>query len=75
MSVGAEDARLWFQVCDDGVGFDPSAAEGHGFLNMRDRLGALGGTLTVRSRVGGGTSVCGSVPATAMPQITGRTPQ
>ena len=34
----------------------PSAAEnGHGFVNMRDRLGAIGAGLDVESRPGEGT--------------------
>jgi signal transduction histidine kinase len=51
-------------VSDDGAGFDDAAvAAGHGFVNMEDRLGAFGGTLTVVSRVGSGTTVQGRVPA------------
>jgi len=70
--VGAEDSRLWFQVADDGSGFDPSAGEGHGFVNMRDRLGALGGSLTVQSSLGDGTTVCGSVPVVAPVSLDGQ---
>ena len=49
-------------VRDDGVGFDPDAptpAKGRGFglTGMRDRASGVGGELTVRSRVGGGTEV------------------
>ena len=55
--------RLEFEVCDDGVGFEVVAgSEGHGFVNMRDRVGALGGTLTVASTPGAGTSVRGEIP-------------
>jgi signal transduction histidine kinase len=57
---GAE--ALAFSVMDDGVGFDPSAAAGHGFENMRDRLGAFGGTLEVVSAPGAGTTVTGTLP-------------
>ncbi len=37
------------RCCDDGAGFDAAraAGAGHGFVNMRDRLGAIGGTLEV----------------------------
>ena len=66
VQVGDDDSGLWFRVHDDGVGFDASSSSGHGFVNMRDRLGALGGSLSVESRVGVGTTVCGSVPATAL---------
>jgi signal transduction histidine kinase len=58
--------RLEFEVCDDGVGFDVVAGRnGHGFVNMRDRVGALGGTLMVDSVPGGGTSVRGEIPTPA----------
>lgn len=64
--VCADDDRLRFEVRDDGVGFDvESAVGGHGFVNMADRLGAVGGRLDVRSVPGQGTAVCGEVPVTA----------
>jgi signal transduction histidine kinase len=63
-------ARLWeeagalrFEVADDGAGFNPaSKAKGAGFINMSDRLGAIGGTLQVDSTPGAGTRVRGTVP-------------
>jgi signal transduction histidine kinase len=60
---------LGFEVSDDGVGFDSTAdlGDGHGFVNMADRLGAFGGTLAVRSRPGEGTTVRGELPL-AMPR-------
>jgi signal transduction histidine kinase len=53
-----------FTVADDGAGFDPagSAGRGHGFVNMSDRLGAIGGTVEVDSAPGRGTRVSGVVP-------------
>jgi signal transduction histidine kinase len=53
-----------FSVADDGAGFDPagSATRGHGFVNMSDRLGAIGGTVEVDSALGRGTRVSGMVP-------------
>ncbi len=55
---------LWFEVRDDGTGFDASIApNGHGFVNMRDRLGVFGGDLEVRSSSEAGTIVRGSVAA------------
>ena len=52
---GAErPGLLVFEVADDGAGFDPagSAGRGHGFVNMSDRLGAIGGTVRGRLRPG-----------------------
>jgi signal transduction histidine kinase len=61
--------RLWedgptlhFQTEDTGVGFRPNGTRGHGLVNMRDRLAAVGGTLTLSSRDGAGTVVRGSIP-------------
>ena len=64
------ELRLWtasggllFSVADDGPGFDAAAARGgHGFVNMADRLGAIGGTIRWDSRPGHGTTISGSVP-------------
>ncbi|MBB5788158.1 histidine kinase [Jiangella mangrovi] len=61
--VGETDAGVEFEVSDDGAGFDPAVAgESHGFVNMRDRLGSLGGRLTVDSGPGRGTVVRGTLP-------------
>jgi signal transduction histidine kinase len=59
-----EDERaLSFDVTDDGAGFDPAATRGGaGMQNMRDRVGALDGRLTIASSPGEGTVVSGSVP-------------
>ena len=54
---------LALTVDDNGSGFDPSeVADGHGIANMADRLGALGGELTIDSERGRGTTVRGHVP-------------
>jgi signal transduction histidine kinase len=58
-----DGAQLCFEVCDSGLGFDPDAPHsGHGLTNMRDRLQAVGGTLTVTSHKHQGTCVRGTVP-------------
>ena len=58
-----ESGALRFEVADDGAGFDPtSKGQGAGFINMSDRLGAIGGTLQVDSAPGVGTRVRGTVP-------------
>jgi len=55
---------LEFSVSDDGAGF-PSAAirHGSGLQGMSDRLAAHGGTLTVTSHPGQGTTITGRLPA------------
>ncbi len=51
-----------FEVGDDGVGFDTAIAKkGAGLTNMADRLDALGGSLTVTSSPGGGTTISGTL--------------
>lgn len=63
ITVCDADGSLRFEVRDDGPGFDASTVhEGHGFVNMRDRLGAFGGTLNVTSGPTSGTAVCGAIP-------------
>ena len=56
-------AELVFEVRDDGLGFEPGAnGDGIGLVSMRDRIGAVGGRLEIRSAPGAGTSVRGTVP-------------
>jgi signal transduction histidine kinase len=64
--LGADRDRWLLTVTDDGSGFDPALAgavgTGTGLLNMRDRLDAAGGTVSVGSRYGIGTTVTVVVP-------------
>jgi signal transduction histidine kinase len=63
--VWEESGGLLFTVADDGPGFDPAidvASKGHGFINMADRLGAIGGTVHWESTPGNGVTVRGSIP-------------
>ncbi len=57
------DRALVWEVADDGPGFDTAAlGGGHGFVNMRDRMGSVGGDLKVISAPGAGTTVRGTIP-------------
>jgi Signal transduction histidine kinase len=57
------DGWLEVRVADDGDGFDPAVVlEGMGLNNMRDRIHALGGELTIQSAPGQGTTVLARVP-------------
>jgi signal transduction histidine kinase len=63
LRLRTESGGLLFSVTDDGPGFDPAVARrGHGFVNMADRLGAIGGTVRWDSRPGHGATISGSVP-------------
>jgi signal transduction histidine kinase len=65
--------RLWrdakavrFSVHDDGIGFvSRPGTNGSGLTNMSDRIGAVGGTLSVRSSPVDGTTVVGGVATEA----------
>ena len=49
---------------DDGVGMDPARRDaGDGLIGMRDRIGAVGGTLDINAAPGRGTIVRGTIPA------------
>jgi signal transduction histidine kinase len=57
------DGWLEMRVADDGDGFDPATAlEGMGLNNMRERIRALGGELTITSAPEQGTTVLARVP-------------
>jgi signal transduction histidine kinase len=59
---GNGDVR--FEIRDDGVGFDPASVDGGvGTANIRDRIGAVGGTVEIASAPGRGTRVSGAIPA------------
>lgn len=79
---------LALDVWDDGVGFDPAAATGHGqpggdgLRLLRRRIAYLGGTATVESSPGGGgtggggtvVSVCVPVPPPVLGSVLGPAP-
>jgi signal transduction histidine kinase len=57
-----QDGHLRFVVRDDGAGFDTSAtAYGTGLQGMADRLDAIGGSLSVTSTPGHGTTITGTI--------------
>jgi len=63
ISLREEGGGLFFDVTDDGPGYDAAAAvQGHGFVNMSDRLGAIGGSVRWESQPGQGSAVHGSLP-------------
>jgi signal transduction histidine kinase len=64
ITMREDEGALLFEVADDGAGFDMATGAhlGHGFVNMTDRVGAIGGTVSVESTPGGGTTISGRVP-------------
>ncbi len=62
--TGGADGSLAFVVTDDGSGFEPGTLPaGGGLSNMRDRVEAVGGALTVSRPRPGGTQVRAVFPA------------
>lgn len=67
------DDEVTLDVFDDGVGFDPreladpTGTGGFGLHGMRERIEALGGSLTVESAPGEGTAVAVSLPLGELP--------
>jgi signal transduction histidine kinase len=57
--------KISVEVTDDGNGFDPERQRGMGILGMEERVRRLGGTLTMRSAPGKGTSVKAELPVRA----------
>jgi two-component system, NarL family, sensor histidine kinase DevS len=59
-----KDSSVSILIEDDGVGFDPSRVRGDGLglVGMRERIGLLGGRVTVESRPGAGTTFVAEVP-------------
>ena len=61
LSYGTREIAL--QLSDNGIGFDPTEHHlGFGLLGMRERVAAIGGTLTIDSGPDKGTSVTVSLP-------------
>ena len=66
---------LEFSVTDDGAGFPAAAARhGSGLQGMSDRLAAHGGTLTITSQPGHGTTITGRLPISERTNAVGLRP-
>jgi signal transduction histidine kinase len=62
----SDNGVLRAEVRDDGAGFDAGTAPaGDGFVNMRDRLAAVGGQLAMHSSPGHGTRLIATIPLEA----------
>ncbi|MBW3618671.1 MAG: GAF domain-containing protein [Actinobacteria bacterium] len=75
LELSDEGGFLRFAVVDDGAGFDTSdIGDGAGLQNMRDRLDALGGHVSIDSAPGRGTRVEGRIPVAATDRVTTAAP-
>jgi two-component system, NarL family, sensor histidine kinase DevS len=66
--LATADDQLTLTIGDNGRGFDSAATDGHlgdGLRNIQDRARAIGGTCSIESAPGQGTSVCVRVPCDA----------
>ena len=73
VTLGRDNDGTHFTIADDGVGMrEPIAgSSGDGLVGMRDRIGAVGGELEIRSAAGRGTTVRGWIPASTLPAGAG----
>lgn len=55
--------RIRVVVADDGRGFNPGRVRGMGILGMEERVKRLGGSLTIESKPGQGTTLTAELPA------------
>jgi two-component system sensor histidine kinase UhpB len=72
VSLRRENGSVMLKVCDDGRGFDPAIVDarsacGLGLLGMRERVGMIGGELTVHSAPGRGTQIRTWAPVVGEP--------
>jgi signal transduction histidine kinase len=61
LSLGTHDGSLLLSIRDDGIG-GADSEHGSGLVGLQDRVEALGGTITVASPEGGGTSLAVALP-------------
>jgi signal transduction histidine kinase len=67
VTLAESEGDLHVSVRDDGRGFDPSRrGSGSGLTGMQDRLGAVGGLITIESAPGSGTAIHATVPLAAL---------
>ena len=63
VTLSDDGATLRVEITDDGAGFVPAGAAGSGLTGLADRIEAVGGSLSIRSRPGAGTRLAGELPA------------
>jgi signal transduction histidine kinase len=68
VTVERRDGGLWVCVRDDGVG-GADLACGSGLVGLKDRIEAFGGTMTLDSPSGGGTTLVAQLPLRERPAL------
>lgn len=67
LRITFESSVLSIGIQDDGCGFDPAVRPpGHGLGNLERRLQTIGGSFTIESRLGAGTTVSLQLPVAAV---------
>ena len=63
ITVAERDDSLRFDVRNDGGGFDlDTVPAGAGLTNIRDRVAAVGGRVTIEAAPGRGTRISAAIP-------------
>jgi signal transduction histidine kinase len=62
VDVEQSSAAIRITIHDDGSGFDPKRTRGLGILGMEERVKRLGGSFTVASASGAGTTITAELP-------------
>jgi two-component system NarL family sensor kinase len=66
VALAQSSMGLTFTIADNGVGFPPdhprTESGGLGLLSMKERVALVGGTLTIESAIGTGTTLQASIP-------------
>ena len=58
IQIACHGRELTLEVCDEGLGFDPTLApDGHGLVSLRQRALKLGGELRITTAPGKGTRI------------------
>ena len=69
------EERIHLQISDRGVGFDPSQPSkeaGLGLVSMRERARLLGGSFSIESSPGEGTTIAADIPINSAPYADAR---
>jgi signal transduction histidine kinase len=61
--LSSVNGSLQVEVIDDGCGFDAARVTRSGLSGLEDRIEAVGGTLSITSRLEGGTRITARLPA------------